>query len=231
MKRQTATIAEILTIQGQTTDFDVTVVYNGSNVTVVSDSTVRAYLTEHYYEWSAFVSGDTDTQRYTSFKNKFSEYIIEMRAMFERIYSALMQEYDPTGDYSRHETIAYKNTHEVEYGKVATNTANNYTSETEYNSTVGDDIKTYDVVNVADAQSTSKTGTDTTTISGSMETAMSGTDTTIDTRLADDNVRDVVGNNNSPQQSILDEINLRIHNDMTDIVMQGFSDRYLFLIC
>ena len=231
MKRQTATIAKILTVQGQTTDFDVTVVYNGSNVTIVSDSTVRAYLTEHYYEWSAFVSGDTDTQIYTSFKNKFSEYVIEMRAMFERIYSALMQEYDPTGDYSRHETIAYKNTHEVEYGKVATNTANNYTSETEYNSTVGDDIKTYDVVNVADAQSTSKTGKDTTTISGSMETEMSGTDTITDTRLADDNVRDVVGNNNSPQQSILDEINLRIHNDMTDIVMQGFSDKYLFLTC
>lgn len=231
MKRQTATIAEILTVQGQANDFDVTVPYNGSNVTIVSDSTVRAYLNEHYYEWSAFVSGDTDTQIYTSFKNKFSEYIIEMRAMFERIYSALMQEYDPTGDYSRHETTSYKNTHEVEYGKVATNTANNYTSETEYNSTVGDDIKTYDVVNVADAQSTSKTGTDTTTISGSMETAMSGTDTITDTRLADDNVRDVVGNNNSPQQSILDEINLRIHNDMTDIVMQGFSDRYLFLIC
>lgn len=231
MKRQIATIAEILLVQGQASDFDVTVSYNGSNVTVVSDSTVRAYLNEHYYEWSTFVSGDTDTQIYTSFKNKFSEYVIEMRAMFERIYSALMQEYDPTGDYSRHETTSYKNTHEVEYGKVATNTANNYASKTEYNSTVGDDIKTYDVVNVADAQSTSKTGTDTTTISGSMETAMSGTDTTTDTRLADDNVRDVVGNNNSPQQSILDEINLRIHNDMTDIVMQGFSDRYLFLIC
>ena len=231
MKRQTATIAEILTVQGQANDFDVTVSYNGSNVTIVSDNTVRAYLTEHYYEWCAFVSGDTDTQIYTSFKNKFNEYIIEMRAMFERIYSALMQEYDPTGDYSRHETTSYKNTHEIKYGKVATNTANNYTSETEYNSTVGDDIKTYDVVNVADAQSTSKTGKDTTTISGSMETELSGTDTTTDTRLSDDNVHDVVGNNNSPQQSILDEINLRIHNDMTDIVMQGFSDRYLFLLC
>jgi hypothetical protein len=231
MKRQTATIAKILTVQGQANDFDVTVTYNGSNVTIVSDTTVRAYLNEHYYEWSAFVSGDTDTQIYTSFKNKFAEYVIEMRAMFERIYAALMQEYDPTGDYSRHETTSYKNTHEVEYGKVATNTANNYTSETEYNSTVGDDIKTYDVVNVADAQSTSKTGTDTTTISGSMETELSGTDTITDTRLANDNVRDVVGNNNSPQQSILDEINLRIHNDMTDIVMQGFSDRYLFLVC
>jgi hypothetical protein len=231
MKRQTATIAEILTVQGQANDFDVTVVYNGSNVTIVSDTTVRAYLNEHYYEWSAFVTGDTDTQIYTSFKNKFEEYITEMSAMCERIYAALMQEYDPTGDYSRHETIAYKNTHEVEYGKIATNTANNYTSETEYNSTVGDDIKTYDVVNVADAQSTSKTGTDTTTISGSMETELSGTDTITDTRLATDNVHDVVGNNNSPQQSILDEINLRIHNDMTDIVMQGFSDRYLFLVC
>lgn len=231
MKRQKATIAEILTIQGQPNDFDVNVVYNGNNITIVSDSTVRAYLNEHYYEWSAFVSGDTDTQIYTSFKNKFAEYVIEMRAMFERIYSALMQEYDPTGDYSRHETIAYKNTHEVEYGKVVTNTANDYTSETEYNSSVGDDVKTYDIVNVADAQKTSKTGTDTTTISGNMETEMSGTDTITDTRLADDNIRDVVGNNNSPQQSILDEINLRIHNDITDIVMQGFSDRYLFLLC
>ena len=177
-----------------------------------------------------FTKGDDLNAQYTWLVYCYGEYCKDMRNSFNRIYAALMQNYDPTGDYSRHETTAYKLTHEVEYGKTATNTTTDLESKTEYNSTVGDDLKTYDSVSVSDARSQSKTGDDTTTINGTTETELSGTDTTTDTRLAADNIKDIVGNNNSPQSAINDEIMLRLHSDFTDIVLKGFADKYLFLL-
>lgn len=230
MKRQTATIAEILETTSQTNDLHVTASVDNQTVEILSTNDVRFYLSEHYYEWSIFNTGSTKQEKYDNFKFVFQNFVSEMQASIDCIYNALIKEYDPTGDYSRHETTAYKNTHEIEYGKTATNTATDYESKTEYNSTVADDIKTYDGTQVGDAQSTSKTGDDTTTINGTMETSITGTDTITDTRLAADNIHDVVGNNNAPQQSIIDEINLRIENDITDIVMEQFVKKFLFLL-
>lgn len=230
MKRPTEMIANLLTIEGAPTDFDVYVNINGTDIVVIANADVRHHLWEHYYEWSIFTKGDTLSAKYMYLVYCFGEYCKEMRNSFNRIYAALTQDYDPTGDYSRHETTAYKLTHEVEYGKTATNTTTDLESKTEYNSTVGDDIKTYDTVAVSDARSQSKTGDDTTTINGTSEIELSGTDTTTDTRLAADNIKDIVGNNNSPQSAINDEITLRIHHDFTDIVMGGFADKYLFLL-
>lgn len=230
MSRPTATIAEILETASQPNDLHVTATVEGQSVEILSTNDVRFYLFEHYYEWSVFTTGTTKQEKYEHFKFVFQNFISEMQASIDCIYGALIKEYDPTGDYSRHETTAYKNTHEIEYGKTATNTATDYESKTEYNSTVADDIKTYDSVQVGDAHSMSKSGDDTTTINGTMETAITGTDTITDTRLAADNVRDVVGNNNAPQQSIIDEISLRIENDITDIVMNQFAKKFLFLL-
>ena len=230
MTRPTEMIANLLTIEGATTDFDVYVTINGTDTVVIANADVRHHLWEHYYEWSIFTKSDTITGKYSDLVYAFGEYCKSMRNSFNRIYAALTQDYDPTGDYSRHETTAYKLTHEVEYGKTATNTTTDLESKTEYNSTVGDDIKTYDSVSVSDARSQSKTGDDTTTINGTTETELSGTDTTTDTRLAADNIKDIVGNNNSPQSAINDEIALRINHDFTDIVMGGFADKYLFLL-
>lgn len=230
MNRPTATIAEILETTSQTNDLHVTASVDNQTVEILSTNDVRFYLSEHYYEWSIFNTGTTKQEKYDNFKYVFQNFVSEMQASIDCIYNALIKEYDPTGDYSRHETTAYKNTHEIEYGKTATNTATDYESKTEYNSTVADDIKTYDGTQVGDAQSTSKTGDDTTTINGTMETSITGTDTITDTRLAADNIHDVVGNNNAPQQSIIDEINLRIENDITDIVMEQFVKKFLFLL-
>lgn len=230
MKRPTETIANLLTIEGETTNFDVYVNINGTDSVVIANADVRHYLWEHYYEWSIFTKSETLQGKYYDLVYAFGEYCKDMRNSFNRIYAALTQDYDPTGDYSRHETTAYKLTHEVEYGKTATNTTTDLESKTEYNSTVGDDLKTYDSVSVSDARSQSKTGDDTTTINGTTETALTGIDTTTDTRLAADNIKDIVGNNNSPQSAINDEIMLRMHNDFTDIVLQGFADKYLFLL-
>lgn len=230
MTRPTETIANLLTVTAGANDFDTYVSISGVDTVVIASADVLHYFWEHYYEWSLFTKGDTIQAKYSWLKYCYNEYCKEMRNSFNRIYAALTQDYDPTGDYSRHETTAYKLTHEVEYGKTATNTTTDLESKTEYNSTVGDDIKTYDTVSVSDARSQSKTGDDTTTINGTTETELSGTDTTTDTRLAADNIKDIVGNNNSPQSAINDEIMLRIHNDFTDIVLQGFADKYLFLL-
>lgn len=230
MSRPTATIAEILETASQTNDLQVMASVEGQSVEILSTSDVRFYLFEHYYEWSLFTTGTTKQEKYEHFKFVFQNFISELQASIDCIYNALIKEYDPTGDYSRHETTAYKNTHEIKYGKTATNTATDYESKTEYNSTVADDIKTYDGTQVGDAQSTSKTGDDTTTINGTMETSITGTDTITDTRHASDNTHDVVGNNNAPQQSIIDEINLRIENDITDIIMGQFVRKFLFLL-
>lgn len=210
-------------------DFDVYVNYNGADTVVLATSDVVHHLDYTYNEWRMFTRGTTLAGEYTYLVYCFGEYCKDMRNSLNRIYAALVKDYDPTGDYSRHETTAYKNEHTIDYGKTATNTANDYQSQTVYNSTVADDIKTYDSVTVQDAQSTSKSGDDTTTISGSMETALTGTDTITDERLPADNIRDVVGNNNSPQKAINDEISLRIKNDLMDIVVNGFADKYLFL--
>ena len=230
MKRPTETIANLLTVTAGENDFDTYVNTGSEDVVVIASADVLHYFWEHYYEWSMFTKGDTLAARYSWLMYCYNEYKKEMQNSFNRIYAALSQTYDPTGDYSRHETIAYKNEHTVEYGKTATSTTTDLESVTEYNSTIGDDIKTYDSVSVSDARSQSKTGTDTTTLNGEQKTELSGTDTITDERLPDDNIRDVTGNNNSPQQAIRDEINLRIINDFTDIVLKGFADKYLFLL-
>lgn len=230
MTRPTETIANLLTITSGEHDFDTYVTYGSSDTVVIASADVLHYLWEHYYEWSMFTKGDDLNAQYTWLVYCYGQYCADMRNSFDRIYAALMQDYDPTGDYSRHETTAYKLTHANMYSKSAINTTTDLESKTEYNSTVSDDLKTYDKVSVSDARSQSKTGDDTTTINGTTGTVQTGTDTTTDTRLAADNIKDIVGNNNSPQAAINDEIMLRIHNDFTDIVLKGFADKYLFLL-
>lgn len=228
--RQTETIANLLTIDGGQNDFTVYVSYNGSDIAVLANADIRHYMWEYYYEWSIFTKGDTLASKYSWLTYIFNEYCKEMQTSFNRIYAALMQSYDPTGDYSRHETIGYKNTRDVEYGKTVTTSADDYTTEVAYDSNVKNQTTTFDSTSLRDATKAIKDGSDTTTVNGEISNTSSGTDTITDTRLPADNVRDVVGNNNSPQQSIIDEINLRLKNDFTDIVMQGFADKYLFLL-
>ena len=131
-------------------DFDVYVTYNGESVVVIGTADIIHELDYQYNDWRMYTRGTTLLGEYTYLQYCFNEYKKAMQNNLDRIYAALRQAYDPTGDYSRHETTAYKLTHEVEYGKTATNTTTDLESKTEYNSTVGDDIKTYDTVSVAE---------------------------------------------------------------------------------
>ena len=228
--RPTETIANLLTIEGATTDFDVYVNIDGTDTVVIANADVRHHLWEHYYEWSIFTKGGSLELQYDWLRYEFNEYCKEMHNSFNRIYAALTQEYDPTGDYSRHETIGYKNTRDIDYGKTVTAEADDYTTKVSYDSNVKNQTTTFDSTNLRDAAKAIKDGADTTTVNGKISNTSSGKDTITDTRLPNDNVRDIVGNNNSPQQAITDEINLRLKNDFTDIVVKGFADKYLFLL-
>lgn len=224
------TIGELLADNaGSAHDFDVKVNYEGSDVVVVANDDVRHEFEYFYNTWKMFTRGDSSAAEYAYLVFCFSEYCKETQNSLNRIYSALYNSYDPTCDYSRHETTAYKNTRETEYGK-STNTANSNSGKTTYNSTTSEDTTTFDSQALRPATETTHGGYDTQSLNSSIATSTDGTDTTTDTRLPDDNIIDVEGNNNSPQKSISDEIQLRIHNNFTDIVIKGFVDKYLFLL-
>lgn len=210
-------------------DFDITATYGSQTVTVVESDDVLFYLENHYNEWRMLTKGSSLADEYNYLKLCFTEYLTEMQHSIDRIYAALMSDYDPTADYIRHEQQSYKNTHSNVFSRAAINSTIDLESKTEYNSTVADDIKTYDSVNVADAHSQSKSGDDTTTLNGTQSATSSGTDTATDIRLKSDNERDVTGNNTSPQEMIQREIALRMKYDISDIIIGGFADKYLFL--
>lgn len=210
-------------------DFDITATYSGQTVIVVDSVDVLFYLENHYNEWRMLTKGDSLAEEYNYLKLCFTEYMTEMQHSIDRIYAALMSDYDPTADYIRHEQQSYKNTHSNIFSRAAINSTIDLESKTEYNSTIADDIKTYDSVNVTDAHSQSKSGDDTTTLNGTQSATSSGTDTATDIRLKSDNERDVTGNNTAPQDMIQREIALRMKYDISDIIIGGFADKYLFL--
>ena len=143
MTRPTETIANLLTIEGATTDFDVYVNINGTDTVVIANADVRHHLWEHYYEWSIFTKGDTLSAKYMHLVYCFGEYCKDMRNSFNRIYAALTQEYDPTGDYSRHETTAYKLTHEVRQPQIQQQTSRAKQSITAQSATISRHMTLY----------------------------------------------------------------------------------------
>lgn len=229
--RQTTQISQILDVVPGEHDFDVNVTYEGDTVTVISGGDFLQYLALLYYEWSFFSKGDDDTTKYTYLRMAFDMYMTEMSDSYDRIYAALMQAYDPTANYSRDEQQSHKNTRTLQHGKTATTTYTNYQSEVSYASNVSADVTTFDDTNLRNKDKTSKGGKDTTTLSGSVAVANTGTDTTTDTGLLADNVRKVTGlQRSSAAANLTEELQFRLHNDFLDIVLQGFADRYLFLL-
>ena len=229
--RQTTQISQINTIIPGPTDFNVNVTYNDETITVITGNDFLQYLALQYWEWSFFSQGDTAAAWYNYLLAAFNLYMAEMSDSYDRIYAALMKSYDPAANYSRDEQQSHKNTRTMLHGKTATTTYNNYQSEISYASNVSADVTTFDDTNLRNKDKTSKGGKDTTTLSGSVATADTGTDTTTDTGLLADNERKVTGlQRAAAAENIQKEIDMRLHNDFLDIVLQGFADRYLFLL-
>ena len=174
MKRPTETIANLLTATAGENDFDTYVSIAGVDTVVIASADVLHYFWEHYYEWSMFTKGDTIQAKYSWLKYCYNEYCKEMQLHLNRIYEVLTKNYDPSTDYMRHEEQSYKNTHELEYGRTATNTATNYETETEYNSTITDDTTTYDSSTYRPATQRTRGGSDTTTIHDHRHARQSG---------------------------------------------------------
>lgn len=232
MKRPTQTIGKLLTQMNSDNDFDTYVMGSGGESTVIlSNYLVRHLMERDYYEWSMFTIEGTLKQQYDYMLLCYHRYCEEMGASFQKIYEAFYAQYDPIADYRRKETTDYKLTHETEYGRTSTNTAEDYESKTDYNSNVGDEVSTDGTpASLRDHTRTTKGGYDTTTLNGTLTTELSGTDTVTDTREADDNVKLIEGNNRSPQEAIRDEIELRMSDDLGDIIIKGFASRYFFLL-
>ena len=229
--RQTTQISQIHEVIPGPTDFNVNVTYNDETITVISGSDFVQYLALHYWEWSFFSQGDSAAAWYNYLLSAFNLFMAEMSDSYDRIYAALMKTYDPAANYSRDEQQSHKNTRTLLHGKTATTTYTNYQSEISYASHVSADVTTFDDTNLRNKDKTSKGGKDTTTLSGSVATADTGTDTTTDTGLLADNERKVTGLQRAAAASnIQQEIDMRLHNDFLDIVLQGFADRYLFLL-
>lgn len=230
--RPTITIAELLTATPiGLSDLDYTLSYQGQDIVAVNTAEVRRLLNLKFYEWRIFTKGNTLQEKYSQFVLDYKNFRDETVSNFSKIFEALMVEYDPTSDYSRHEQESHKNTRTVGYGKTATTTATDYETKTEYNSSIADETTTYNnTQTLRPAVTTTRDGDDTTTVNGEMETALTGTDTITDTRLKADNQKDITGNNRSPQDAIQSEINLRLEQDMADIVVNEFGRRFLFLL-
>lgn len=229
--RQTTQISQIHEVIPGATDFNVNVTYNDETITVIAGNDFLQYLALNYWEWSFFSQGDTAAAWYSYLLAAFNLYMAEMSDSYDRIYAALMKSYDPTANYSRDEQQSHKNTRTLQHGKTATTTYTNYQSEVSYASNVSADITTFDDTNLRNKDKTSKGGKDTTTLSGSVAVANTGTDTTTDTGLLADNERKVTGlQRAAAAENIQKELDMRLHNDFLDIVLQGFADRYLFLL-
>lgn len=229
--RQTTQISQINEVIPGTTDFNVNVTYNDEAITVIAGNDFLQYLALNYWEWSFFSQGDTAAAWYSYLLAAFNLYMAEMSDSYDRIYAALMKSYDPAANYSRDEQQSHKNTRTLLHGKTATTTYTDYQSEVSYASNVTSDVTTFDDTTLTPKDKTSKGGKDTTTVSGSVAVANTGTDTTTDTGLLADNERKVTGlQRSSAAANLTEEINMRLHNDFLDIVLQGFADRYLFLL-
>lgn len=229
--RQTTQISQIVDVIPGEGDFDLTVNYEGSDITVISGSAIREQLSLQFYEWSFFSKGDDAATWYTYLRYAWQLYTAEMSDTYDRIYAALMQAYDPTANYNRDEQQSHKNTRTLQHGKTATTTYTNYQSEVSYASNVTADVTTFDDTTLRNKDKTSKGGKDTTTVSGSVAVANTGRDTTTDTGLLADNIRKVTGlQRSSAAANLTEELQFRLHNDFLDIVLQGFADRYLFLL-
>lgn len=229
--RQTTQISQIHEVVPGATDFNVNVTYNGETITVIIGNDFLQYLALQYWEWSFFSQGDTAADWYTYLLAAFNLYMAEMSDNYDRIYAALMKSYDPAANYSRDEQQSHKNTRTLLHGNMKTTSYDNYQSETSYASNVSSDVTTFDDTALRNKDKTSKGGKDTTTLSGSVATAYTGTDTTTDTGLLADNERKVTGlQRAAAAENIQKELDMRLHNDFLDIVLQGFADRYLFLL-
>ena len=171
---------------------------------------------------------DENVTDYKYFENMYKVFRNSSQEQWFRYYKAILEIYDPSLDFERYETTAYKNTHDIKYNSTFTTTPNT-TQEIEHGKYTTDSVTTFESDTLYVHDKDSNGGTDTITNSGSNTTEHTGTDTVTDTRLEDDNYTSVSGRNSGSAKLISDELDLRARDDTETFVLKQFATQYLFL--
>lgn len=200
---------------------------------IFSGSDFVTELIGSYHSWYfLFCKFGAFTEPIQWFKELWTSYKSKNLDNWIKAYDAYTLEYNPLQNYSREIQTGYKNTKTLQHGKISTSTTTDMTSETEYDSDTTDDTTTFETpVSYRDAMKSTHGGKDTVTVNGTVEVADTGTDTITDTRLKADNT--VTENGRSGQSmpdEIAKEIQLRLADDLSDEIINGFINKHLFLL-
>lgn len=200
---------------------------------IFSGNDLITELLGSYHSWYfLFVKVGAFTEPLQWFKQLWLSYKNKNIDNWIKAAEAYSLEYNPLQNYSREIETSYKNTRSLLHGKTTTSTTTDMTSETEYDSNTTDGVTTYETpVSLRNAVKSEHGGKDTTTINGTVEVANTGTDTVTDTRLkADNKVTENGRNGLSMSDEIRKEIELRLSDDLTDEIINGFINKHLFLL-
>lgn len=242
--RQVTQIQQLTNIIPGQNDFDVNVKDGNDTILVIAGNDFLQYLSLRYYEWSFFSQGDTKLEWYASLKSQFDLYMKEQGDALSDIYEALTTEYDPISDYSRNVKKKFKNSRTVDNtpftpdgsstaitGKSVTTSYDNYQKEISYGKKDEVKVATFESATVDKPLTESGlSNSDSETYRGSMTVTQGGMERITDVGLEADNQTSIVGTNTSPSTNIEEEIKLRLKYDFTDIVLNDFATRYLFLL-
>lgn len=200
---------------------------------IFSGNDLITELLGSYHSWYfLFVKVGSFTEPLQWFKQLWLSYKNKNIDNWARAAEAYALEYNPLQNYSREIQTGYKNTKTLQHGKISTSTTTNMTSETEYDSDTTDDTTTFETpVSYRDAMKSTHGGKDTTTVNGTIEVADTGTDTITDTRLKTDNTVTENGRSGlSMPDEVRKEIELRLADDLSDEIINGFINKHLFLM-
>lgn len=171
---------------------------------------------------------DENVTDYEYFENIYKVFRSSSQEQWFRYYKAILETYDPSLDFERLESTAYKNTHTIGYNSTFTTTPSLTQTISHGKYTTGS-VTTFESDALYTHDKAADGGQDTISNSGQTDSTHSGTDTVTDTRLEDDNHTSVSGRNSGGAKLINDELDLRARDDTETFVLKQFVTQYLFL--
>lgn len=200
-----------------------------AGINMLNGSDFVTQLLTLYSDWSFLYNDiDSNVDEYAYFKKIWSSYISDNLHNYQHLYQAMIQAYNASYTTDLRKEYNEEKTDELDHGKTVTVTPNQYKSTTTYNSTFTDRTTTDTSTTLRDDTAQARSGFDTVEQSGTLETKDSGKDTRTIKKDALKNYDHILGREGNVASQILDEIGLRQH-DVSDIIIEGFVKKYLFL--
>lgn len=191
--------------------------------TISDDYILPALVERNYSKRFNYYEGDPDDALYSMWVRTLKTLDTQIKAL---AYAAVV-EFNPMNDYTRSRSYSEtaENTRETTYGKKDTR-AGSGSNTTTYNSTVTNDIVTYDDT-LRDHTKSTRGGTDSDSSSSSSSSTLSGKDT-----QQDDGGREitetVTGTSRSPADNLRAYLDTMLRDDVLDFVLAVFERRYLY---